>query len=41
MRVSRLAYCDVPVAAPDETALVEAITAICDEFERYDWRSRR
>jgi hypothetical protein len=26
-------------AAPDDTAIVEAIAAICDEFEFYGWRA--
>ena len=38
MGVSRSAYYDAPVSAPDNTAIVEAISAICDEFERYGWR---
>ena len=38
MRISRSAYYDGPVAAPDETALVEAIAVICDAFECYGWR---
>ena len=38
MRISRSAYYDGPVAAPHDTALVEAIAAICDEFESYGWR---
>ena len=29
---------DAPVRAADDTALVEAIGAICDEFEAYGWR---
>jgi putative transposase len=38
MGVSRSAYYDAPVSAPDDTAIVQAISAICDEFERYGWR---
>ena len=38
MAISRSTYYDAPVSAPDDTALVEAITAICDEFEYYGWR---
>jgi putative transposase len=38
MGVSRSAYYDAPVSAPDDTAIVEAISAIRDEFERYGWR---
>ena len=38
MRISRSACYEKPVAAPDDTALVEAMAAICDAFERYGWR---
>ena len=38
MTISRSTYYDAPVSAPDDTAVVEAITAICDEFEYYGWR---
>src|SRR5436305_225181 len=38
MGISRSAYYDAPVAAPDDTAIVQAMGAICDEFERYGWR---
>ena len=38
MGISRSAYYDAPVSASDDTAIVEAISAICDEFERYGWR---
>lgn len=38
MAISRSTYYDVPVSAPDDTAIVEAIAAICDEFECYGWR---
>lgn len=38
MGISRSAYYDAPVTAHDDTALVEAIAAICDEFEHYGWR---
>ena len=38
MGISRSAYYDAPAAAPDDTAIVEAMSAICDEFERYGWR---
>jgi putative transposase len=38
MGISRSAYYDTPVSAPDDTAIVEAMGAICDEFERYGWR---
>jgi putative transposase len=38
MGISRSTYYNAPVSAPDDTAIVEAISAICDEFERYGWR---
>jgi putative transposase len=38
MGISRSTYYDAPVSAPDDTAIVEAIVAICDEFEHYGWR---
>ena len=38
MGISRSAYYDAPVAAPDDSAIVEAMSAIRDEFERYGWR---
>ena len=38
MGISRSAYYDAPVSAPDDTAIVQAMSAICDEFERYGWR---
>ena len=30
-----------PTAPADDTAIVEAIAAICDEFEAYGWRRVR
>lgn len=38
MGISRSTYYDAPVSAPDDTAIVETIAAICDEFEHYGWR---
>jgi len=38
MGISRSAYYDAPAMAPDDTAIVEAMSAIRDEFERYGWR---
>jgi putative transposase len=38
MAISRSTYYDAPVPAPDDTVIVEAIAAICDEFEYYGWR---
>jgi putative transposase len=41
MGISRSTYYEPPNAAPDDTAIVEAIAAICDEFEFYGWRRVR
>ena len=41
MRISRSSFYDQPTVAHDDTAIVEAIAAICDEFEFYDWRRVR
>jgi len=38
MGIARSTYYDIPTAGMDDTALVAAITAICDEFEAYGWR---
>ena len=38
MGLPRSTYYDEPAAPPDDTALVEAIAAICDEFETYGYR---
>ncbi len=38
MAISRSAYYGAPMSALDDTALVEAISALRDEFERYGWR---
>ena len=38
MGISRSAYYAAPAPAPDDTAIVEAIAGICDEFECYGWR---
>jgi putative transposase len=40
MGIARSAFYDEP-AAPDDTAIVEAIAAICEEFEFYGWRRVR
>ena len=34
-------FYDLPIAVHDDTAIVEAIAAICDEFEFYGWRRVR
>lgn len=38
MGISRSAYYDAPAMAIDDTAIVEAMSAIRDEFEHYGWR---
>ena len=38
MGIARSTYYDTPESKLDDTALVEAICAICDEFEAYGWR---
>src|SRR5260370_31721291 len=37
MGISRSTYYET-VSTPDDTAIVEAIAVICDEFECYGWR---
>lgn len=41
MGIARSTYYDAPFSARDDTAIVEAIGAICDEFEHYGWRRVR
>ena len=41
MRIARSTFYDLPTAVHDDTAIVEAIAAICDEFEFYGWRRVR
>jgi len=41
MGIGRSTYYDAGPAPIDETAIVEAISAICDEFECYGWRRVR
>jgi putative transposase len=41
MGIARSTYYDRPTRAIDDTALVEAIAATCDEFEAYGWRRVR
>ena len=38
MAISRSTYYAAPASATDDTAIVVAIAAICDEFEYYGWR---
>jgi putative transposase len=40
MGIARSTFYDKP-AAQDDTAVVEAIAAICEEFEFYGWRRVR
>ena len=39
--IARSTFYDLPTAVHDDTAIVEAIAAICDEFEFYGWRRVR
>ncbi len=41
MGIARSTFYDEPTAAHDDTAIVEAIAAVCDEFEFYGWRRVR
>jgi len=41
MGIARSTYYDAAPAPTDDTAIVEAIAAICDEFECYGWRRVR
>ena len=41
MAISRSAYYGAPMSALDDTANIEAISALRDEFERYGWRRRQ
>ena len=38
MGISRSSYYETPTSLSDDTAIVEAMAAICDEFENYGWR---
>ena len=38
MGLARSAYYDAPTRAADDTALVEAMAAVCEAFEAYGWR---
>lgn len=40
MGISRLSFYET-ISEPDDTAIVEAMAAICDEFEHYGWRRVR
>ena len=41
MGIARSTYYDAAPALADDTAIVEAISSICDEFECYGWRRVR
>ena len=38
MGIARSTFYDEPIRAADDTAIVAAMAAICDEFEHYGWR---
>ena len=38
MNIARSTFYDQPVRTTDDTAIVEAMASICDEFEHYGWR---
>ena len=38
MSLARSTYYDLPSGAADDTAIVEALFAVCDEFEFYGYR---
>jgi putative transposase len=38
MGIARSTFYDEPITPHNDTAIVEAIAAICDEFEAYGWR---
>jgi putative transposase len=41
MGIAHSTFYDPPAAVHDDTAIVEAIVSICDEFEFYGWRRVR
>jgi putative transposase len=41
MGIARSTYYGAPLGLSDDTAIVEAIATICDEFESYGWRRVR
>lgn len=41
MGIARSTYYDTPVLTVDDTGIVEAIAAICDQFEAYGYRRVR
>ena len=38
MGIARSTFYAAPPAPKDDTAIVEAIAGVCDEFEFYGWR---
>ena len=38
MGIARSTYYAAPAAPRDDTAIVEAISGVCEEFESYGWR---
>jgi putative transposase len=38
MGIARSTFYDEPIHAADDTVIVAAMAAICDEFEHYGWR---
>ena len=41
MGLARSTFYDAPAREADDTAVVEAIAAVCEEFEHYGWRRVR
>lgn len=41
MGLARSTFYEIPKHSADDTAIVEAMAAICDEFEHYGWRRVR
>lgn len=41
MGLARSTFYENPVNSADDTAIVESMAAICDEFEHYGWRRVR
>lgn len=41
MGIARSTYYGAPLGLSDDTAIVETIATICDEFESYGWRRVR
>ena len=38
MAIARSTYCDAPSAPREDTAIVQAVAGVCEEFEFYGWR---